>query len=296
VNYFKNNEQTTCSGPVPGQNSQAHIGVLSGTNSPGDLTLNGIDYFDGTMVMGDGDTAFAIGATNSDYKDRVLAFNANTGNALWSSTSTSDIITPVATTASGGLVITDNSGPNVNSSASLVRYDGSGNATQSTLTAASYSYSWGGGWNVTGTDGTLAAISNSALDVAASSWGSLGGSPSKTNAASKSINEIVRHSIADIGQGNIGSTNWTSNHVTCNLFVSDVIEEALQGTGLQAPQTERVRILPAIPPLSCSTAVFTTQIPALAADWGDAQQRFALLECGFGRPGWSAARRCSGDG
>lgn len=167
-------QSTTCTGEVPGQDSQAHVGLLSlltGINLENDFTLSGVDYFTGPMVMGQLDTAFVTGAKNVDSLNRIAAFNAVSGQRSWSTPGTADYIEPIGATADGGIAVKDfpNSGGNV----SVLRYDSNGNQSNDpALPAVDLQYLASDAWITTMADGSQTAIENAAVDWALSPWDS----------------------------------------------------------------------------------------------------------------------------
>lgn len=187
-------QSTTCSGPVPGQDPQAHVGLLSlltGINLVNDFILSGVDYFTGPMVMGQLDTAFATGAKNADNLNRIAAFNAVSGQPSWSRPGTADSIEPVGATADGGITVKDF--PNAGGNVSVIRYDSNGNpSSDPALSAIDLQYFASDAWMTSLPDGSQTLVENAALDWALSPWDSPRGPQRPDSASDPRIKVTVR--------------------------------------------------------------------------------------------------------
>ncbi|HEU5234523.1 MAG TPA: IPT/TIG domain-containing protein [Terriglobales bacterium] len=177
INRHSQQQSTTCSGEVPGQDSQAHVGLLIGTTLQNDFTLSGVNEFTGPMVMGEGDTAFAT-VYGSDNLNRIVAFNAATGAALWSTPATSDELSPILALAGDGIMIGQTSG---SSPSTITRYDGGGNSTPDLVAGYSPQYLRAGGLLLTlDTSGLFTAYADAAVNLARSDWDQPGGNGART--------------------------------------------------------------------------------------------------------------------
>ena len=174
-------QSTTCSGPVPGQDTQAHVSLLAGLNLENDFILSGVDYFTGPIVMGQLDTAFVTGAKSADSLNRIAAFNAVSGQPSWSTPGTADLIEPVAATADGGVAAVDT--PNSGGNAILVRYDSTGSPIGDGIQVpGTPADSWSGGWYADGSAGASAILLPLAVEQS-SMWAEPRGNPSSNNFA-----------------------------------------------------------------------------------------------------------------
>lgn len=182
---------SSCTGTVAAVPDQAHVSVMTGTSFQNDLVLSGVNYFNGPMVMGEADTAFAIAGSDSDGSTRAIAFNATSGNVAWNGASTMDYIVPVGASAGNGLVITDL--PANSSVLGVVRYDSQGNAASDSPTSSGQlQYLASDAWISSSTNGSVTLASNTGFDWASSTWDSPRGPQRLDSASDPKINVTVR--------------------------------------------------------------------------------------------------------
>jgi hypothetical protein len=151
-----------------------------------------------------------------------------------------------------------------------VSFDSSGTVTGPTTSLAIQSWT-GNAYRL----GSVVSLLHPPIDYALSYAATIGANPSGQGTAVKSKQQLIRSKVASVASGYIGSTNWVTGSVTCNLFVSSVIQEAYAGTFLTAPEVDRVHKIVIPVPSQCFTSwnlqplfSITAKIPALAADWG----------------------------
>lgn len=203
------------------------------------------------MVMGEGDTAFAVGGTEANGLDRVIAFSAADGTSLWSSSATRSVITPIAATAGGGIAVGYSDRPD--SAQTVVRYDASGAAVTDSLNAPSLQYFASDAWMGALADGGQSLMTNAGLEWALSPWDSPRGAQRPDASADPKIElqlrvfSIYRTSPEDI-----------QSNATVATRVNDAIHFWWKTSKIQMDWDSNILSVPACDreqyPFGCTTA------------------------------------------
>ena len=179
-----------------------------------------------TLILGDNNRAFGTDSVD------LVSFDTNSGTQLWTWTAPSNnILSLVAATDGGGVVVNEQSGTGNGSPQSVIRFDASGKPTSDTWTSAAasssgassltnLSYIASDAFAATPTGSTATAMFSSgiAMDWASSPWAEPG------NGGSNSVPPSIPVRVYKVAEANVsdsvisttvnsGITYWTGKHV-----------------------------------------------------------------------------------